>query len=44
LDGWKVGQKGDKKEKKKETPILSKPMYIRAREEKRQAQIFPAID
>jgi hypothetical protein len=44
LDGWKVGQKQGKKEKKKETPILSKPMYIRPREEKRQAPTLPAID
>jgi hypothetical protein len=44
LDGWKVGQKQGKKEKKKETPIRSKPMYIRAREEKRQALTLPAID
>jgi hypothetical protein len=29
LDGWKVGQKQGKKEKKKETPIRSMPMYIR---------------
>jgi hypothetical protein len=40
----KVGQKQGKKEKKKETPIRSMPMYIRDREEKRQAPTFPAID
>jgi hypothetical protein len=44
LVGWNFGQKQGKKEKKKETPIRSKPMYIRAREEKRQATRFPAID
>jgi hypothetical protein len=37
----KVGQKQGKKEKKKETPLRSMPMYIRAREEKRQALGFP---
>jgi hypothetical protein len=35
---------GAKKEKKKETPIRSMPLYIRAREEKRQALGFPADD
>jgi hypothetical protein len=41
LGGWNFGQKEGKKEKKKETPIRSMPMYIRAREEKRQALGFP---
>jgi hypothetical protein len=44
LDGWNFGQKGDKKEKKKETPVWSKPYPIRAREEKTQAATLPAID
>jgi hypothetical protein len=35
---------GVKKEKKKETPILSKPMPIRDREKNRLAQTFPAND
>jgi hypothetical protein len=41
---WNSGQKQGKKEKKKETPIRSMPYYTRAREEKRQALGFPAID
>jgi hypothetical protein len=41
LGGWKVGQKGDKKEKKKETPIRSLPMYIRLPRDQRQASTLP---
>jgi hypothetical protein len=33
-----------KKEKKKETPFRSMPLYIRAREENRQAATLPAND
>jgi hypothetical protein len=33
-----------KKEKKKKTPILSKPYPIRAREEKTQTKGFPVKD
>ena len=40
----KMAGLGAKKEKKKKTPIRSMPYYTRAREEKRQAQTFPAID
>jgi len=35
---------GVKKEKRKETQILSMPYPIRARQEKRQAKGFPAND
>jgi hypothetical protein len=35
---------GVKKEKKKETPILSKPIPIRDREKNRLALTFPALD
>jgi hypothetical protein len=41
FDWVKVGQKGGKKRKEKETQFRSLPMYIRAREEKRQALGFP---
>jgi hypothetical protein len=48
MDGFdrlsKMAGIGAKKEKKKETQFLSKPYPIRAREEKRQALTFPAID
>jgi hypothetical protein len=44
LSRWKSGLEHVKKEKKKETLILSKPYPIRAREEKRQAPTLPAFD
>jgi len=44
LSRWKSGLEHGKKEKKKETPILSKPIDIRARETERQTPTLPAID
>jgi hypothetical protein len=39
---WKSGQKEDKKEKKKKTPIHPLWLYYKDRQEKRQASTFPA--
>jgi hypothetical protein len=44
LEGWNFGQKGDKKEKKKETQFLPSPMYIRLSRQLRQALGFPSPD